>query len=126
MTTLTCSRLLLLVAVSACATSRFDRHVSGGQWTAAAEAFANDSTLLGDPQALYHAGMLHSIPGRDTYDVDRAGQLLELLLNRFPGTRYRDAAIERLALVNEIRALRAELQSLKEIDLRPRGSSPTP
>lgn len=73
-----------------------------------------------DAGALYRAAMQHSAPGEPTYDVERAIALLEELIGRFPAARERQAASERLALLHEIRALRLELQALKDIDLRRR------
>jgi hypothetical protein len=79
-----------------------------------------DSVLMRDEAALYRAALAHSVPGQPGYDVERAIYLLEEFVGRFPSAPEREAASERLALLHEIRALRLQLQTLKDIDLRRR------
>lgn len=123
------ARCALLTAafavVAGCASAPFERHLAARQWPEAAIAFAADASLLSDPDALYAAGVLFGTPDRATYDPERATDLLQLLLTRYPMTRHRAAAQERLALLTEIRALRLELERLKEIDLAPPPKRPT-
>lgn len=70
-----------------------------------------------EQDALYHAALVHASPDQPTYDPDRAAELLASFIERFPSDSRRDDASARLALVNEVRALRAELRALKAIDL---------
>jgi hypothetical protein len=70
-----------------------------------------------DADALYRTAALHSSPHRPTYDPDRAAELLSAFIERFPLDPRRPEAADRLALVNEVRLLRAELRDLKAIDL---------
>jgi hypothetical protein len=66
------------------------------------QAFAADSSLLDDERALFEAGTLFSSPARETYDPERAKALLHRLLERFPKTKYRAEAVDRLALVDTV------------------------
>lgn len=102
---------------SACATSAFQRQVAVGRYEDAAVAFARDTSLSWNPDALYAAAMLHASPDLPTYDPDRAANLLSAFIERFSSDPRRRDASERLALVNEVRTLRAELRALKAIDL---------
>ena len=80
-------------------------------------ATLTDSALFRNPDALYHAAMLHAAADRPAFDPDRAATLLAAFVERFPNDpRVRDAS-DRLALVNEVQSLRAELRALKAIDL---------
>jgi len=121
-----CVLFVAALATIGCATAPFHRHLAAREWGEAASEFASDTTLLKDPDALYAAGVLFGTPGRETYDPDRGADLLEQLLARFPDARHRTAAVERLALLNEIRGLRLELERLKEVDFRPRTRRPLP
>lgn len=85
--------------------------------SACATALAGTSTPARESDALYRTALLHASPGRPTYDPDRAAELLAAFIERFPMDPRRPDAGERLALVNEIRSLRAELRALKAIDL---------
>jgi hypothetical protein len=105
-----------LVLTSACATSAFQGHGTVGHEDAAA-VFARDTALSWNPDALYSAAKLHASPDRSTYDPDRAAELLATFIERFPTDPRRRDASDRLALVNEVRSLRAELRALKAIDL---------
>ncbi len=111
--------LAAVAVVSGCATAPFHRHLAARQWTAAADAFSTDASLMDDADALYGAGVLFGTPDRVTYHPERAADVLQMLLVRFPTTRHRAAAQDRLALLTEIGALRLELERLKEIDLLP-------
>jgi hypothetical protein len=91
-----------LVAVAACASPPFRRYFTAGRWPDAVQAFAADSSLLDDERALFEAGTLFSSPARETYDPERAKVLLHRLLNRFPKTKYRAEAVDRLALVDTV------------------------
>lgn len=108
---------LILALTSACATSAVQQHVAPGRSEDATAVGARDATLSWDPDALYEAAAFHASPGRPTYDPDRAAELLSVFIERFPSDARRRDASERLALVNEVRALRAELRALKAIDL---------
>ena len=87
---------------------------------AASPVEGETAARVSDAGALYRAAIQHSAPGEPTYDVERAIALLEELIGRFPAARERQAASDRLALLHEIRALRLELQALKNIDLQRR------
>lgn len=94
-------------------------------WFAIACASARPPlSLARDADASHAAAMLHALPDRDTYDPERAAELLQAFLDRFPTDRRAADVRDRLALVSEIVALRAELRALKAIDLarRPRES----
>jgi hypothetical protein len=95
------------------------RVVCIGLTFASACATAGTRTSSPSPAAdtLYHAALLHASPDKSTYDPDRAAELLTAFIERFPSDRRRGDAAARLALVNEVRALRAELRALKAIDL---------
>lgn len=117
MHTLRCRAVLafLLMAVAA------GCHRQGSAPAIAASPVEGEATTHGrDAGALYRAAIQHSVPGEPAYDVERAIALLEELIGRYPAARERQAASERLALLHEIRALRLELQALKDIDLRRR------
>lgn len=119
-----CVLLAAALAMIGCATAPFHRHLAAREWGEAASEFASDTTLLKDPDALYAAGVLFGSPDRATYDPERAADLLEQLITRFPNSRHRGPSVERLALLNEIRELRLELERLKDIDLTPRARRP--
>ena len=100
----------------ACATPAFRQHGNVGHNNAGA-TFTRDTTRSWNPDSLYQAAVLHASPERPTYDPDRAADLLSAFVERFPADTRRSDAAARLALVNEIRALRAELRAFKAIDL---------
>jgi hypothetical protein len=85
--------------------------------SACATAGARTSRPASESDALFHAALSHASPDRPTYDPDRAADLLATFIERFPDDARRGDAADRLALLNEIRALRAELRALKAIDL---------
>lgn len=88
-------------------------------WLALACATARPvPSLAREADALHAAAMQHAAPERATYDPARAAELLQLFLDRFPTDPRISFARERLALVSEIAALRAELHALKAIDLQ--------
>lgn len=90
--------------------------------SACATAVTRPPSPVIDADALYRAALLHASPNRPGYDADRAAELLASFIEQFPSDRRRDDVADRLALVNEVRALRAELRALKAIDLaRPPG-----
>lgn len=120
---MTAARALIMAAwlgaaaASACATPAFRQHVSVGHDDDAGATFTRDTTRSWNPDSLYQAAVLHASPERTTYDPDRAADLLSAFVERFPADTRRSDAAARLALVNEIRALRAELRAFKAIDL---------
>lgn len=83
--------------------------------SACASASGRSRTDMAD--TLYRAALLHASPHRPTYDPDRAAELLSAFIERFPLDSRRSDAADRLALVNEVRSLRAELRGVKAIDL---------
>lgn len=85
--------------------------------SACATAGAHTSSPVREPDALYRSALLHASPDRPAYDPDRAAELLATFIERFPADARRGEAADRLALLNEIRALRGELRALKAIDL---------
>jgi hypothetical protein len=111
--------VLFAASVGACVSSRpFDQLLSERRWSEAATAFAADSALMNDESALYAAGVLFGSPSRPTYDPDRASRLLRRLLARFPDTRYKADADDRLALVTEALAARADVARTRELEAR--------
>jgi len=111
----TSRRVVLLVAVAAVACG----HPPTTRATVAPlPAAANaDSILVRNADTLYRAAMMSGVPGRQDYDVERAIALLEEYIGRYPSASNRQSAAERLALLHEIRSLRLELQTLKDIDM---------
>lgn len=97
-----------LAVTTACAPTQFDRYLANQQWADAARVFAADSSLQNDEHALYEAGVLYGSPGRPTFDADRSRALLRRLLTRFPRSKYRGAASDRLSLLDEIARARRE------------------
>ena len=102
---------MLLVTTAACATTQFDRYLSEQRWTDAARVFAADTGLLNDEHALYEAGVLYGTPGRATFDADRSRALLRRLLSQFPQSKHRNAAADRLALLEEVARARRETEA---------------
>jgi hypothetical protein len=108
---------ILIVTTAACATTtQFDRYLAQGRWTDAANVFAADSALLNDEKALYAAAVLYGSPGRPTFDIERSRGLFRRLLSRFPQSKRRDDATQRMALLDEIARGRHEAE-LHERDL---------
>lgn len=85
--------------------------------SACVSAGARRSMPASEPDALYQSALLYSSPDRPAYDPDRAAELLSAFIERFPADARRGEAADRLALLNEVRALQAELRALKAIDL---------
>jgi hypothetical protein len=85
--------------------------------SACAATVTRASSAPDNADALYHAALLPASPDQPAYDPDRAAHLLAEFIERFPSDRRRHDAAGRLALLNEVRALRAELRALKAIDL---------
>ena len=92
----------LAVGTAACATTQFDRYLSEQRWADAARVFSADSSLRNDEHALYAAGVLYGTPGRPTFDPAIARDVLVRLLSRFPQSKHRDDASQRLALLDEV------------------------
>lgn len=103
---LACVCGIMLASAVACAPPAFERDLSAKRWNDAARTFAVDSSLLNNEHALYDAGVLFGSPERSTYDPDRSRDLLRRLLSRFPETRYRAAATDRLALIEAVLGVR--------------------
>ena len=118
----------LVAAVSlgaGCAPSSFHGHVSAGRWQAAAAAFAADTALTRDADAVFAGALLYGTPRRETWDPRRALELLELFTERFPGDPRRADALDRIALLRAVIDLDTELRALKAIDLgRSTGAVP--
>ncbi|HEX3866739.1 MAG TPA: HAMP domain-containing sensor histidine kinase [Gemmatimonadaceae bacterium] len=93
---------MMILSTTSCAPPVFERYVSQERWSDAAHAFAADSSLLNDEHALFEAGTLYGSPKRGEYDPARARELLQRLLIRFPSTRYRVEAADRLALIDSM------------------------
>jgi hypothetical protein len=116
---------LLLLAAAAlalcgCTTPRtrpFQLMAREERWAEAVQAFESDRALLQDPDALFQGALLFGSPDRSTYDPERAVALLDTFVQRYPHHRQRGPAVERLALLRDVVALRQELQQLKAIDL---------
>ena len=79
---------------------------------------AADSAIANSADALYGAGLKYGTPGQPSYDPERGVAALQQFVALYPRDRRSPAAQERLALLEEIRALRQELEALKAIDLR--------
>ncbi len=101
-----CVAAVFLAGAAACAPPAFERDLAARRWDDAARTFAADSSLLDNERALYDAGVLYGSPSRSTYDPERSRELLRRLLSRFPETRYRAAANDRLALIEAVLAVR--------------------
>jgi len=95
----------LAVTVTACATTRFDTAVESRKWSDAAALLDADTSLLQNENTLFQAAMLYSYPNRATYDPARARRLLERLLQQYPTTTRRQAAIDQLALLYEMQRM---------------------
>lgn len=106
-----------VVSATACATSALEQRVRIPGAEVVGATLARDTALSWNPDALFQAALLHAAPSRPTYDPDRAAELLSAFVERFPTDPRRREASDRLALVNEVRLLRAELRALREIDL---------
>jgi hypothetical protein len=85
--------------------------------SACATAGARAPRPASEADAQYQAALVHASPDLPAYDPDRAAELLAAFIDRFPADARRGEAADRLALLNEVRALRAELRALKAIDL---------
>jgi len=110
---------MMILSSSGCVPRAFDRDLRDERWLDAARAFQSDSALINDEGALYKAGILYSTPARPTYDPQRAAQLFQRLLDRFPATRYRRDAVDRLAMVNALLASRDSTATrAREIEAR--------
>jgi len=108
----------------ACATTtQFERYLQESRWADAARVFSADSSLLNDDHALYSAGVLYGSPERPTFDPAIGTDLLRRLVTRFPQSKYRNDAVSRLALLDQIirarrdaderqRQLSAEIETL--------------
>jgi hypothetical protein len=101
----------VVLGVSACATSQFDRYIADERWADAARVFSADSSLLNNERALYSAGVLYGTPGRPTFDPAIARDVLRRLISRFPQSEHRNDAIERLALLEEIMRARKDAEA---------------
>jgi peptidoglycan hydrolase CwlO-like protein len=100
--------LIVVGSLTACATTRFERELKAGRWTNAAAAFDSDSSLHTSEQALFRAAMLHSFPNKETYNPTLARTLFQRLLRLYPSTSYRQAALDQLSALNEMRHIREE------------------
>ena len=103
--------------MSGCAASAPVPRVETGRQAGVLVSHGADSTSPPNADALYGAAVLHASPDRGSWDPDRAARLFVLFLEQYPADPRRAEATDRLALVNEVRALRAELRALKAIDL---------
>lgn len=102
---------------SACASSQFDRHFEARRWSAAADAFAADSSLHFREPTLFRAALLHATPRSETYDPARARELLERLMDLHPGTSRRETVQGMIALLDEVERVRIE-SALREQEVR--------
>jgi hypothetical protein len=109
--------LAVAAAASACASSSFERAINAQQWSNASTLFQQDSALQRDERALFQAAMLYSFPGRETYDPERARTLFRRLLELYPSTRYRQGAVNHLALLYELQRVQGDADS-RERELR--------
>lgn len=109
--------VLMLYLASACASSGVRRSSSSGDWQRAAVALSADSSLGNNEKILFNAAMLYSLPNRGSYDPAHARELFERLLNQFPHTSMRQAAVDQLAMLYEVERARnagiVEVQSLQ-------------
>ena len=111
--------IALLGTAAACATVPFERYVSQQRWTDAAAAFDADTTLLENERALFDAAMLFSSPTRGAYDPNRARVLLQRILTRFPESKHRIEAADRLALMDTVLAERGRAsERAREVEAR--------
>lgn len=106
--------LALSVLVSACGSSSFHRHFEAGRYERAARAYAADSTLAKDDRALFRAAQIHAHPEVSAYDPDRAAEQLRRLLRRSPESEHAPSAGRLLAVVEQVRDLRALVRRRQE------------
>lgn len=109
---------LVIVAASCVRPGPFQRYLDEGRWADAAHEFAADSSLMNNERALYEAGVLYSSPTRGAYDPEHAQALLQRLLMRFPDTRFREDANDRLALVDSVLDGRTRAARERELETR--------
>lgn len=86
----------------------FERYVEQEQWIEAAREFESDTTVRGNEHDLFAAGVLYGTPGRATYSAQRAHEIWQAFLLRFPLSPRRNEAAERLALVDEVLSTRRD------------------
>jgi hypothetical protein len=98
------------VAVACATATPFDRYLGEGRWADAARVFSADSSLLNDDRALYAAGVLYGSAERPTFDPAIASDLLRRLISRFPQSKYRGDAVDRLALLDQITRARHDAE----------------
>lgn len=107
--------------------------LAAGDYAGALTAFAADTALHADEDALYMAALAAAMAGHAGHDSRRAARLFERLLELHPATERRHEAELYLALLAQERALRMtidrldrELRQLKAIDLgrEPEGANP--
>lgn len=96
-----------------------------GRWTEALEAFEKDPALQGREEALFRVGLIHALPGRETYDPAAARGYMRRLLALYPESRNAPAAQVVLGLVGQLdqssealAVLREQLERLKAVDLK--------
>lgn len=94
--------IVALLAVTSCSRAPFQQSLDDARWNDAARIFAADPALMNDEHALYDAGMLFGSPTRPTYDPVRARELFRRLLARFPESRHRADASDRVALLDDL------------------------
>jgi hypothetical protein len=90
------------LVMGACASTQFDQAIESHRWSDAASAVSADTSLLDNESGLFQSAMLYSFPIRGTYDPARARELFERLLQRYPATTRRQAAIDQLSLLYEL------------------------
>lgn len=106
------------------APSSFDRHYREGRDSAAAVAFASDSSLHEDADALFRAGFLFADPASPVYDPDAALTQFRRLMDVDAAPEQERAARAYLRIFRKADSLARQLEALKEVDLeRPRADT---
>ncbi len=118
--------ILSVFFVAGCS-SAFERSFDAGNYDEVVARFEADSTLHGDPDAVFRAALAYATPDHPSYDPARARDLLGDLLRRFPGSSDHRQAValfsslessERLArdgarIETELHALRGRIAELE-------------
>lgn len=101
---------------------RFHRLWEDGRYPAAVAVFERDSTLHGEPRALWRVALARLRPageeeGAGPEDPAGAARALERLLELEPDGRRAVEARAMLRLLDTLEGVRTQLERLKEIDL---------
>lgn len=108
--------LVLLLGLTGCATTTFDRYFEARQFDAAARAFDDDPSLHDRERALFRAGLVRALPDSPAFDPELARTLLERLLRLYPNSSRREHASNLLRMLTELERT-AQEAALREAHL---------